>query len=82
MGCRTYRLVVEGELGDHLASALDGMTLTHASGRTTLTGDVRDQAELQGVLRRISDLGLTLLEVTALDEEPEQQLRGRSHSPV
>ena len=46
------------------------MTLTRAGGNTELTGPVRDQAELQGLLRRVSDLGLTLLEAKAIDERP------------
>jgi len=77
---RTYRLTVQGELGDSLASALDGMTLERVDGVTTLTAYMRDQAELQGALRRVSDLGLTLLEVTAIDVESER--RSRSHSPT
>ncbi len=64
MAGREYRLVVEGELSDQIALAFDGMTLTREEGVTVLT--VRDQAELQGFLQRVSDLGLTLLEVTAV----------------
>ena len=48
--------------------AFEGMILTRSGGTTTLTGHVRDQAELQGLLQRISGLGLTLLEATALDD--------------
>jgi hypothetical protein len=33
-----------------------------------LVGLVRDQAELQGLLQRVADLGLTLLSATAIDE--------------
>ena len=44
------------------------MTLTRADGVTELAGPVRDQAELQGLLRRVADLGLTLLEVSAVDD--------------
>ncbi len=40
-------------------------------GRTTLTGPVRDQSELQGLLQRVSDLGLTLVEVTRDRQETE-----------
>ena len=47
------------------------MTLTRELGKTVLTGSVRDQAELQGLLQRVSDLGLTLLDATALDERSE-----------
>ena len=68
MAGRTYRLVVEGELSDSMGVVFDGMTLTCEVGKTVLTGTVRDQAELQGLLQRVSDLGLTLLEVTVVDE--------------
>jgi hypothetical protein len=64
---RDYQLTVEGELSDHLAaSAFADMTLARAAGYTILVGPIRDQAELQGLLQRISDLGLTLLSATAV----------------
>jgi hypothetical protein len=44
------------------------MMLTRRSGNTVLTGPVRDQAELQGLLQRVSDLGLTLLTVSVTNE--------------
>ena len=65
---RTYRLIVEGELSDGAQRAFDGMTLSRSEGTTTLTGHVRDQSELQGLLRRVSDLGLTLLGVNTIDD--------------
>lgn len=64
MGSRRYRLIVEGELNDRIA--FEGMTLTHEDGNTVLTGPVRDQSELQGLLQRMSAFGLTLLAVTAV----------------
>jgi hypothetical protein len=69
---RSYRLTVQGELSDNLKPAFPGMTLTRTNGNTTLTGDIRDQAELQGLLQRVSGLGLTLLEAKVVDD-----LRGR-----
>lgn len=65
---RIYRLTVEGELDDWLEPSLEGMTLGRDGGNTTLTGRLRDQAELQGLLQRVSNLGLTLLELTSADE--------------
>jgi hypothetical protein len=61
MAVREYSLVVEGELSEELGGAFAGMTLTRKEGRTSLVGQVRDQAELQGLLQRVSNLGLTLL---------------------
>jgi hypothetical protein len=68
MPVRNYRLIVEGELSDYLKPTFLGMALTRSEGNTELTGLVRDQAELQGLLQRVSALGLTLLEVRAVDE--------------
>jgi hypothetical protein len=67
MTVREYSLVVEGELTDDLANTFAGMTLTRGEGKTLLVGQVRDQAELQGILQRISNLGLTLLSATTTD---------------
>jgi hypothetical protein len=72
VAARTYRLIVEGELSDQMRAAFDGMTLTRADGHTTLTGRVRDQAELQGLLQRVSGLGLTLLEAKAIHTGTER----------
>ena len=66
MPARTYQLTVEGELSDQLSSAFGAMTLERSDGTTTLTGELRDQAELHGVLQRVSDLGLTLLETRTI----------------
>jgi hypothetical protein len=65
-----YRVVVDGELSDDVGRGLEGMSLSREDGRTVLVGTMRDQAQLQGVLQRISDLGLTLLSISALDNEP------------
>jgi hypothetical protein len=70
---RTYRLTVEGELSDAAGVAFEGMTLTRVRGRTVLVGRVRDQAGLQDLFRRISDLGLTLLEARVAEDVPGQR---------
>jgi len=47
-----------------MGRVFDGMTIiTQPDGTTILTGPVADQAALQGLLRRIADLGMTLLSV-------------------
>jgi hypothetical protein len=69
MHSRRYRLVVQGELSDRVEAAFEGMTLTRDQGNTRLEGSVRDQAELQALLRRVSDFGLTLLSANAIGEE-------------
>jgi len=77
---RTYRVTVDGELSETLASAFGSMRSESVDGKTILTGPIRDQAELQGLLTRIAALGLTLLEVTTPDEAPTAQSRWDAES--
>ncbi len=63
----TYRIVLEGELSDRFIATFGDMHLERAGGATVLTGDVRDQAHLQGLLAGIADLGLALRSVTPVD---------------
>jgi hypothetical protein len=68
MAAREYQVVVDGELSDEVAPAFKGMRLERREGNTLLVGRIRDQAELQGLLTRISELGLTLLSAKTVDE--------------
>ena len=63
---KVYRLVVRSELGDRYASAFEGMRMETQDGQTILTGLVKDQPHLFGVLDRLYGLGLELLSVQAL----------------
>lgn len=64
-----YQLTVEGELSDRAAGVFEGMQPSLEGGRTVLTGYVSDQAALHGLLQRVSDLGLTLVSATVVDEQ-------------
>jgi hypothetical protein len=66
-----YRIRVEGRLSDALCGALEDFTASVAPAETVLRAEMRDQAELQGLLERIQTLGLELIEVRRLDGEPE-----------
>ncbi len=49
----------QGYLRPEWSEWFDGMTITHESnGDTILSGPVRDQAALHGLLARVRDLGL------------------------
>ena len=59
-----YEIKVQGHLDPSWSSWLDGLTIEpKAHGETLLTGPVRDQAALHGLLNKIRDLGLPLLGV-------------------
>jgi hypothetical protein len=65
---RTYRLEVQGHLGDLAGRSFPRMRIVYETGNTVLLGPVRDQAELTGMLLRFSDLGVNLLSVNVLDD--------------
>jgi hypothetical protein len=74
MSSQSYRLVVDGELGERYAAAFEGMTIAAHDGITEITGSVTDQSHLLGLLERISGLGLKLRSVTPLEiENPEAE---------
>jgi hypothetical protein len=67
-GPTIYRIVVRGELSHRYLSAFEGMTLAAGDGQTTISGPVVDQAQLYGLLDRVSDLGLELISVNPTPE--------------
>lgn len=65
-----YHIRIRGHLDDTLAGWFDGMAVSNLEeGNALLAGLLPDQAALQGILKRISNLGLTLISVNALPEE-------------
>jgi len=59
-----YQIRIEGHLGRQWTDWFEGLTITlEDNGESLLTGPVVDQAALHGVLKKISNLGLTLISV-------------------
>jgi hypothetical protein len=58
-----YEIVLRGEIGDRFAVLFDGMRLERVEGTTVITGPVRDQAHLHGLIERIQELGIELVSV-------------------
>jgi hypothetical protein len=63
-----YEIRVKGVLDRGWSAWFDGLEITsYERGQTTLAGPVADQAALHGLLAKIRDLGLELLEVRRTD---------------
>jgi hypothetical protein len=60
-----YEIRIKGRLEPRWAAWFEGMQLAaEADGTTVIVGAVADQAALQGLLRKVSDMGVQLISVT------------------
>lgn len=58
-----YQITIASQLDPRWDSWFEGLTLTRGAGQTVLSGPLPDQAALHGVLKKINNLGLTLVAV-------------------
>ncbi len=71
-----YAIRVKGTLDERWKSQFEGLALRHESSEiTVLSGPLRDQPALHGILERIRDLNLTLVSVTEEGGPLESQQR-------
>ena len=67
---QSYQIRVRGHLGRTMRGAFPALHAQTRGKDTLLTGALADQAALHGVLAQIEALGLELLEVRHLPDEP------------
>jgi hypothetical protein len=73
-----YEIRIRGSLGKMLIGAFPDLQVRAEAGVTVLTGHLRDQAALYGVLAELEGLGLELLEIrTSVADETG----GEAHEP-
>ncbi len=66
-----YQIRIEGHLGPKWTDWFGDVSITlEDNGETLLTGPVVDQAALHGLLKRVRDLGMTLLSVNRVRPDP------------
>lgn len=67
-----YEIRVAGRLGTQWSAWFEGLSIAPGpDGTTVLSGPVADQAALHGLLQRLRDLGVPLLELTAAPSDDE-----------
>jgi hypothetical protein len=66
-----YKIRIKGHLDDRWTAWFEGLILTQEdNGNTLLTGPVADQAALYGILKKVRDVGMSLISVNPV--EPDQ----------
>jgi hypothetical protein len=59
-----YQIRIKGHLGSQWSEWFEGQTITlEDNGETLITGPVIDQAALYGLLKKVRDLGMSLVSV-------------------
>lgn len=59
---------LDDEVTDELLSAFPQLTPSVRRAQTTLTGNVVDQEELQGVLNFLNSMGITIVDVVTIPD--------------
>jgi hypothetical protein len=69
-----YQIRVRGVLGSEWSDWFDQMSISpQDDGDTVLSGPVRDQSALHGILTKIRDLGLPLLSLSRTEPTSEKE---------
>jgi hypothetical protein len=65
-----YEIRLKGHLEARWEQWFDGLTISlEEDGSTLLSGPLADQAALHGILKKVRDVGLTLLSVNSVKTE-------------
>jgi len=69
-------IVVKGQLDSDWSGWFEGLMITHNDqGETIISGPIRDQAALHGLLAKVRDMGLFLLSVRCVVDGSWKDLR-------
>ena len=68
---QTYEITFLGQAGTTLRAEFDDCELTSGPGTTTLRAELPDRGALAGLMERINNLGLDVIDVS-LAAEPER----------
>jgi hypothetical protein len=81
VGPSRYRIVLRGRLSERFESAFEGMVLEAGPNQTVLVGEIRDQAQLYGLLDRLRDFGIDLVAVEPADTADTGSERSSPRGP-
>jgi hypothetical protein len=65
-------IIVQGHLDTKWKDWFEGMAIGHKGTNTILSGDIRDEAHLHGILNQIRDLNLKLISVKPAGKKPSK----------
>ena len=63
------RFIVQGHLDTRWKNWFEGMVISYEGKNTILSGDIKDEAHLHGILNQIRDLNLKLISVNPAEKK-------------
>jgi hypothetical protein len=72
MAGNIYEIRVKGRVDSRWFQCYEGLGVTYQAGDTILSGPIRDQSALHGVLERVRDLNLVLIALRRVEYRKEQ----------
>ena len=73
-----YEIKIKGHIDSQWQEWFDDLTITQTEcGKTVLCGPLPDPAALHGVLKKINNLGLTLVSVNPKSQVMPQKMMGK-----
>jgi len=71
---RRVKIRVKGRLDEHWSEWFDGFEISyHGEDETVLSGPIRDQAAMYGILNKLRDLGLGLVSLQTIGPPPGRE---------
>ncbi len=71
-----YQIRIKGHLSDQWTGWFEGLTITlEENGDTLLTGPVVDQAALFGLLKKVRDVGISLVSINRVEPGKPPKLK-------
>jgi len=72
---QVFKIIIEGHVNLDWLTPYEDVTILHTEdGHTVLRGELPDQTALHGILIRIRDLGLSLVEVKRMDNSNQSEI--------
>jgi hypothetical protein len=68
------KIKIQGHLDENWEDWFDGMRIIYDEDNTILSGFIKDETFLHGILNKIRDLNLNLISITPSDEEIDNNL--------
>ncbi len=65
-------IIVEGYLDKKWMDWFEGMAISYECENTRLSGNIKDEAHLHGILNQIRDLNLKLISINAAEKENDE----------